>query len=94
MAWQVYNGLALLLVSMHPRFSSHRFAGPAIIAGGLIFSGSIMALVLGQGRYVVYIVGVIVADTGQIQIFGPSDTAGGYNHDRWVRTLSCRADEY
>lgn len=46
----MYNGLALLLVSLHPRFSSHRFSGPAIAAGGLIFSGSIMALVLGGDR--------------------------------------------
>jgi uncharacterized membrane protein YgdD (TMEM256/DUF423 family) len=43
---QVYNGLALLLVSMHPRFATHRFAGPAIALGGLAFSGSIMGLVL------------------------------------------------
>lgn len=33
--FQVYNGLAMLLLSLHPRFSAHRFAGPAIIGGGL-----------------------------------------------------------
>ncbi|KAI0961836.1 hypothetical protein AcW1_000810 [Taiwanofungus camphoratus] len=48
--YAVFNGLALLLVSMHPRFANHRFAGPAIAAGGAIFSGSIMALVLARDR--------------------------------------------
>ncbi|KAF9819956.1 hypothetical protein IEO21_01817 [Rhodonia placenta] len=47
----VFNGLALLLVSMHPRFSTHRFAGPAIAAGGLIFSGSIVTLILARDRF-------------------------------------------
>ncbi|KAI8980694.1 hypothetical protein BD414DRAFT_579554 [Trametes punicea] len=55
-AWQtassyaIYNGLALLLVSMNPRFAVHRFAGPAIAAGSLLFSGSIVALVLARDR--------------------------------------------
>lgn len=44
---QIYNGLGLLLVSMHPRFAGHRFAGPAILAGSIAFSGSIFGLVLG-----------------------------------------------
>ncbi|EIW64442.1 DUF423-domain-containing protein [Trametes versicolor FP-101664 SS1] len=53
-AWQtasnyaIYNGLALLLVSLHPRFAVHRFAGPAIAVGSIVFSGSIMTLVLAQ----------------------------------------------
>ncbi|KAI6162275.1 DUF423-domain-containing protein [Pisolithus thermaeus] len=42
----IANGLGLLLVSMHPRFSTHRFAGYAILGGSVVFSGSIMALVL------------------------------------------------
>ncbi|KAI0721319.1 hypothetical protein C8T65DRAFT_631318 [Cerioporus squamosus] len=56
-AWQtasnyaIYNGLALLLVSLHPRFALHRFAGPAIAVGGAVFSGSIMALVLARDRF-------------------------------------------
>ncbi|OBZ78735.1 hypothetical protein A0H81_00879 [Grifola frondosa] len=56
-AWQtasnyaIYNGLALLLVSLHPRFAVHRFAGPAIAAGSIIFSGSIMTLVLARDRF-------------------------------------------
>ena len=47
---QVFNGLALMLISMHPRFAGHRFAGPAIATGGLIFGGSIAALVLNRDR--------------------------------------------
>jgi uncharacterized membrane protein YgdD (TMEM256/DUF423 family) len=43
----MFNGLGLLLVSLHPRFSIHKYAGPAILAGSLMFSGSIFALVLG-----------------------------------------------
>ncbi|KAI0715279.1 hypothetical protein C8Q76DRAFT_730154 [Earliella scabrosa] len=56
-AWQtassyaIYNGLGLLLVSLHPRFSFHRFAGPAIAVGSLLFSGSIMTLVLARDRF-------------------------------------------
>ncbi|KAI6005281.1 hypothetical protein F5J12DRAFT_835917 [Pisolithus orientalis] len=44
--YAIINGLGLLLVSMHPRFSTHRFAGYAILGGSAVFSGSIMALVL------------------------------------------------
>ncbi|KAF8622899.1 hypothetical protein AX15_006663 [Amanita polypyramis BW_CC] len=46
--YAIYNGLGLLLVSMHPRFAGHRFAGPAIVCGGSLFSGSIVAKVLGM----------------------------------------------
>lgn len=45
---QVVNGVALLAVSMHPRFSRHAFAGPAIIAGTAMFSGSIFALTVAK----------------------------------------------
>lgn len=48
---QIFNGLALLAVSMHPRFSAHRFAGPAILSGAIIFSGSILALVAGKPHF-------------------------------------------
>ena len=44
--FQMINGLALLGLSLHPRFSVHRFAGPAIAAGGILFSGIIWGLVL------------------------------------------------
>ncbi|KAH7883683.1 hypothetical protein F5I97DRAFT_1894806 [Phlebopus sp. FC_14] len=44
--YAIMNGVGLMLVSMHPRFSVHRFAGPAIATGGAVFSGSVMALVL------------------------------------------------
>ncbi|KAJ7783898.1 DUF423-domain-containing protein [Mycena maculata] len=49
--YTVFNGLALLLLSLHPRFSVHRFAGPAIAAGTFLFSGSIFALVLNRDRF-------------------------------------------
>ncbi|KAE9411004.1 DUF423-domain-containing protein [Gymnopus androsaceus JB14] len=46
--YAVFNGLGLLLISMHPRFSVHRFAGPAIMTGTILFSGSIFALTLNR----------------------------------------------
>ncbi|KAI1793874.1 hypothetical protein LXA43DRAFT_998747 [Ganoderma leucocontextum] len=49
--YAVFNGLALLLVSLHPRFAVHKFAGPAIAAGSMLFSGSIVALVLGRDYF-------------------------------------------
>ncbi|KAF7339382.1 DUF423-domain-containing protein [Mycena sanguinolenta] len=49
--YAVFNGLALLLLSLHPRFSAHRFAGPAVAAGTFLFSGSIWALVLDRERF-------------------------------------------
>ncbi|KAJ7492522.1 hypothetical protein FB451DRAFT_1388901 [Mycena latifolia] len=49
--YTVFNGLALLLLSFHPRFSVHRFAGPAIAAGTFLFSGSIYGLVLNRDRF-------------------------------------------
>ncbi|KAJ3987516.1 hypothetical protein F5890DRAFT_1497360 [Lentinula detonsa] len=45
---EMFNGLGLLLISLHPRFAVHRFAGPAIITGTLCFSGSIFALTLNR----------------------------------------------
>ncbi|KAJ3812244.1 hypothetical protein EV368DRAFT_81213 [Lentinula lateritia] len=44
--YAIFNGLGLLLISLHPRFSVHRFAGPAIMTGTVLFSGSIFALTL------------------------------------------------
>ncbi|KAG6337332.1 hypothetical protein ID866_1757 [Astraeus odoratus] len=46
--YAISNGLGLLLLSLHPRFSSHRFAGYSILGGCTIFSGSIMALILSK----------------------------------------------
>ena len=37
-----------MLVSLHPRFAVHRFAGPAIAAGAAVFSGSIFALTVAK----------------------------------------------
>ncbi|KAL4071024.1 hypothetical protein J3A83DRAFT_4094710 [Scleroderma citrinum] len=44
--YTIMNGLGLFLVSLHPKYSSHRFAGPAILGGCAVFSGSIITLVL------------------------------------------------
>ncbi|KZT75161.1 hypothetical protein DAEQUDRAFT_720378 [Daedalea quercina L-15889] len=49
--YAVFNGLGLLLISMHPRFATHKFAGPAIAAGGFVFSSSIVALVLARDKF-------------------------------------------
>ncbi|KIK71112.1 hypothetical protein GYMLUDRAFT_33241 [Collybiopsis luxurians FD-317 M1] len=46
--YAMFNGLGLLLISMHPRFAIHRFAGPAILTGTALFSGSIFALTLNR----------------------------------------------
>jgi uncharacterized membrane protein YgdD (TMEM256/DUF423 family) len=35
-----------MLLSFHPRFATHKFAGPAIMIGGIIFSGTIHGLAL------------------------------------------------
>ncbi|KIJ38459.1 hypothetical protein M422DRAFT_176592, partial [Sphaerobolus stellatus SS14] len=48
--YAIMNGLALLAISLHPRFSVHRFAGPAIGVGALVFSGSIWALTLDREK--------------------------------------------
>lgn len=47
---EIFGGLGLLLLSFHPRFAYHRFAGPAIAAGSLIFSGSIFGLILDKDK--------------------------------------------
>jgi len=44
-SYAIINGLGLLALSLHPRFSVHRFAGPAIAGGGILFSGTIWGLV-------------------------------------------------
>ncbi|KAI0304939.1 hypothetical protein BC826DRAFT_902589 [Russula brevipes] len=48
--YAIFNGLGLCIVSLHPRFSVHRFAGPAIAVGGFLFSATMMAVVLARGR--------------------------------------------
>ncbi|KAF8756206.1 hypothetical protein RHS01_04720 [Rhizoctonia solani] len=45
------NGVALMAVSLHPKFSTHRVAGPSIALGAALFSGSIYALVLNRDRF-------------------------------------------
>ncbi|KAG2159967.1 uncharacterized protein EDB93DRAFT_1112741 [Suillus bovinus] len=71
-AWQtashyaIFNGLALFMISMHPRFSTHKFAGPAIAGGGFVFSGSIIALVLWKLKFL----GPITPLGGMVMIAG------------------------
>jgi uncharacterized membrane protein YgdD (TMEM256/DUF423 family) len=46
----MFNGLAMLAISGHPRLASKRFAAGAIAVGSALFSGSIYALVLWRSR--------------------------------------------
>lgn len=41
---QTFNGIALLAISQHRKFATHRFAGPAICGGAILFSGPILAM--------------------------------------------------
>ncbi|KAI0257612.1 hypothetical protein BJV78DRAFT_1278104 [Lactifluus subvellereus] len=66
--YAIFNGLGLCIVSLHPRFAVHRFAGPAIAAGGFIFSSSAMALVLSRGRLSAF--GPVTPLGGMIMIAG------------------------
>ncbi|CAE6440867.1 unnamed protein product [Rhizoctonia solani] len=49
--YSIFNGVALMLISLHPKFSTHRYAGPAIVVGTALFSGSIYLLVLQRERF-------------------------------------------
>ncbi|CAE6446701.1 unnamed protein product [Rhizoctonia solani] len=49
--YAIINGVALLAISLHPKFSTHRFAGPAIALGTALFSGSIYLLVLKKEQF-------------------------------------------
>lgn len=60
-AYAIYNGLGLLLVALNPRLAANRFACPAILGGTLVFSGSIVALILSP----------------KVRILGPITPLGG-----------------
>ena len=47
---QLFNGLGLLVLSLHPRFSVHKCAGPLITVGAVLFSGTIWLLTLSGDR--------------------------------------------
>jgi len=66
--YMIYNGLGLLLLSLHPRFALHRFAGPAITLGGALFSCSIFGLVLGGESF--RFLGPVTPIGGSIMIAG------------------------
>jgi len=75
---KIFNGLTLFALSMHPRFSTHKFAGPAIAGGGLVFSGSIIALVLWRekcGISVMYSARVLILL--RLKFLGPITPIGG-----------------
>ena len=42
----MFNSLALIAISGHPRFMNRRFAAGSLAVGGALFSGSIYGLVL------------------------------------------------
>ncbi|KAH6917285.1 hypothetical protein BKA70DRAFT_1418048 [Coprinopsis sp. MPI-PUGE-AT-0042] len=67
-SYLIYNGLAMMLVSLHPRFAKHKIAGPAIATGTLLFSGSIFALVLARDRF--RFLGPVTPLGGSIMIAG------------------------
>ncbi|KAJ9113524.1 hypothetical protein QFC20_001875 [Naganishia adeliensis] len=50
-SYLIYNGIALLAISQHPRFGRHKYAGPLIITGTTLFSFSIFGLVLARERW-------------------------------------------
>ncbi|KAI0307753.1 hypothetical protein B0F90DRAFT_1676881 [Multifurca ochricompacta] len=66
--YAILNGLSLCIISLHPRFSAHRFAGPAIAAGGFVFSSTIMAVVLDHDRF--RALGPVTPLGGTIMIIG------------------------
>ena len=85
---QIYNGIALLALSLHPRFSRHRIAGPAIFMGTTIFSGSIWALTLDRERryvkqisYLAYLYGPAILQPLQISVAGACHAHGRYVND-------------
>ncbi|CAE7098299.1 unnamed protein product [Rhizoctonia solani] len=45
------NGVALMAISLHPKFSTHKIAGPAIALGGALFSGSIYLLIFKREQF-------------------------------------------
>ncbi|KIM32953.1 hypothetical protein M408DRAFT_326645 [Serendipita vermifera MAFF 305830] len=64
----IFNGIALLAISLHPKFGRHAFAGPAILCGASVFSGTIMALVLNRDRF--KFLGPITPLGGSVMIAG------------------------
>jgi len=49
--YALFNGLGLLVLSLHPRFSVHKCAGPLITVGAVLFSGTIWLLALSGDRF-------------------------------------------
>jgi len=45
-SYSIYNGLGLLIATAHPRLSTRTFGLWAVLIGALVFSGSIVLLVV------------------------------------------------
>ncbi|KAH0838388.1 hypothetical protein J3R83DRAFT_6695 [Lanmaoa asiatica] len=68
--YAIANGLGLMIVSMHPRFSAHRFAGPGILDGWCAIFGK------HHGAR---------SETVRIcQVLWPYNTTWGSYYDGWV----------
>jgi hypothetical protein len=86
---KIFNGLALFAISMHPRFSMHKFAGPAIAGGGIVFSGSIMALVLWREKCgVLHNVSRPYSNIIQVEVPRTCDAYGWYGYDCGVSRIT------
>ncbi|KAF8603972.1 DUF423-domain-containing protein [Ceratobasidium sp. AG-I] len=71
--YATFNGIGLLAISAHPRFSVHRFAGPAIAIGTALFSGSVFTLVLNRDRF--KFLGPVTPMGGMLMIAGYASLA-------------------
>jgi hypothetical protein len=85
---QIFNGLAVLAISMHPRFSTNRFVAPAIIAGSVIFSGSIFGLVLARERFALPVLFTNLDSVFQNEVPWTCDPAWSTADDFRVGTFS------
>jgi uncharacterized membrane protein YgdD (TMEM256/DUF423 family) len=92
--YALFNGVALLAVSMHPRFGRHAWAGPLIAAGTVVFSGSIMGLVLDRekkcdhkalGRVVFVCADFCLLFPPKVSFPGPDHPSRRRRHDCRVR---------
>lgn len=73
-SYLIYNGLALLAISLHPTMSSsakkYRYAPVMIASGAAIFSGTIFGLVLLREGGVRKILGPLTPVGGMLMIGG------------------------
>jgi len=83
---QTFNGIALLAISQHKRFSTHKFAGPAIFGGTILFSGSILALAALKEKCVSLLASLsMVAETRCDPEPAPSDRLPRWAGSSWLQ---------